>query len=435
MTNIHQKMTLSIMMLLFILFIPAKADNTSIPQFSGTLGVIKLPDVYINNPTVSPDGRYIVANVNLVNIDQRNQGKTDILTSALQFVWNLSYLWNHQGVIYLGQQDVLNIDKTPGGPDFSFSPDSRYIGIRNDREVQLYTTADFQLARTQQVTLPLTRFIHGRMHFSAWSPDSQLLAVLDGETVMVWDLAQNTVERQNVEQAYTTIIATNSGWVITDDTFDKPALASFTVCDRHLTMCIPYEMPFSAHTLVVSPNGQTVIALAGDVMSSSRAVNIWSRDKDDTYSITASSLPLEIVRPLSFSPDSQYLLAVSPDNKLKNSQVWDFQTLSPVLLLAPPPDSAYVFKSTWLPDSQHLVVFGVPPFNTSESFLLQLYEIGNSTPIDEFNLTNILGGQDIRKWDVLGSLSDSGTMQVSTDGRVVVIRMGGALLVVPIEYG
>jgi WD40 repeat protein len=417
---------------LIVFLLSAFSSKTQSPttiQFGITLGLIRPLDVYINNPVFSTDGNWLIATVNTVDVELRGQGRTDMLLSATQYLWQLSVLEENEDILELEPYTVLHIDETPLGPDFAFSADTNYLAVRTDTEIQLYNVFDFSLRQTLAVQSAFERTF-GLLDVLAWSDNSQLVATIDGQDIIVWNITDYTVSRQTLGQAYDYIIALESGWVVGHEDLNGLYSDSFTTCTWHLETCITHQLPYSAHTIVISPDGQSIITMSGDVRSSDRIAELWSRQTNGTYHITSSTLPSDLLTVFSFSPNSQYLVAFSPSNRVDDWTIWSFPDLSPVMRIMPPSTSTpIVDEPVWFPDGQHLAVFYM-----WDDFQLKLFEVGNDSPLDELDLTEMLNGQDIGEWTLLDSLGFD-PVQISPNGQSLVIAIGEALLVVPISYG
>lgn len=146
-------------------------------------------------------------------------------------------------------------------------------------------------------------------------------------------------------------------------------------------------------------------------------IGIWHRQADNQY-VLDETFPRDVCEPSNFSPDSHYLVVYCDDSRAW--QIWDFETLEVISSIA-----AASTPPSWLPDSQHLVALERGAWN------LILYEAGNSEPLEVLHLPSIAGFENLQDWVDGERFSIE---SISADGKLVLINLGWASILVPIVY-
>ncbi len=403
------------------------------PRFGDSLALLNVPNTFINNVAFSSGGDYVVATANELDREFIAQG----FSPTFQFLNYSQYLWHIpqyllSGLNWLEADQHLILDKQNReilGPDFAISPDTRYLVVRTDNQMKLYRFPAFILEAAEALNHPIQRFTREQFNQVQWSVDSQLVATLDGDEIVVWDILGNEVNRYVLDKEYDRLRAVQVGWYVYTD--DGDSVNGFGVCSWRLEQCSLHELPAAdGYFKMPVPNGQNVLTGSGDIGSSDQNLRIWNRQHDGTYRAEDLNVPddLQFV-PIAFNNSGEYLIASlgtigsSLDDPVN---VWRFPDLTSLSTVTPIP-TQYI----WLPDDRHFVTFDA--FWGREDWdghVFRLYRVGREAPLDELRLPI----ETINGFAMQFSSTEDDLMHISTDGRRLLLKAGYGVFVIPIIY-
>jgi hypothetical protein len=406
------------------------AQETEYPRFGLGLALLTIPDTFINNVAFSSQGEYVVVTANQLDRELISQG----FNPTFRFLRSSQYLWRIpnnllDGLNWLEPDQHLILDKQERqvlGPDFAFSPDTRFLATKTDTQVKLYRFPSFILEDAISVNNPIQRFNTEQFNQVQWSLDSQVVATLDGTEIVAWDTLTDEVRRYDLGIEHDRIISLQVGWYAYIDDAEQPN--GFAVCGWRLEQCNVYEFPTSdIYVKLPSPDGQIIFTTSRDVGSSDQNLLIWRRQDDGSYLAETPTTSSELsLYPISFSYSSQFLLSAIGTSRYDTWRVWDFSTLRPISTVSPTPSEAI-----WLQDNNHFITFdafrGRDDWN---GYTFRLYEVGNETPLDEIQLPI----EKIDGFDLVFASTESDLMQISIDGKRLLLKAGFGVFVIPISY-
>ncbi|MBI1282427.1 MAG: hypothetical protein GC179_30150 [Anaerolineaceae bacterium] len=400
-------------------FMPANASSPI--RFSREIILLKPFQKVLRHVAISPDGNFVFTNAETYEMDASGNIATTRVLNTSHLFWNLSNVRKESGVT-MGNPWIRNLDQDAKATN-GFSPDNKYLAVKTSKELQLYTLPYMQFLKS--IPAVTSRTIIGG--YLSWSPDSRLLASwVDGE-VIVWDIQENVAYRYPMNYKIVTIKYIDNGWFI--QTLDQPiykdnSINPFIVCSLRLEKCDTYQDK-NKHTRVLSNNGQIFVVQSGDSLRDG-ILGIWKRSEDGKYQLD-TEYPID-KSPISqhegefcsqsFSPDGVYLISTCPQIP---TQIWE---ANPLKFRQEIINSLVI----WLPDSSHFVSWEYYP-----NIVLRLYEVGQNKPLDNFDLEQLSGLEDIKKW-MNGFILGDKRIDVDKSGQHTLINLGFAALVIPIEY-
>lgn len=360
----------------------------------------------IRYPTLSADGYYVFANLN-----HRPDPNMTMVDNIQQAIWTVD--WRNQATEIQIYQDIED-NKVAA----LFLND--YIALRTSTEVQLRAIEDFSIIGSVEILAPFMPEIlpvsSPYYSYLVKSPSGVDLATFGDESFWVWDIvAQETYSiRLPSNVLRTEIVATQTGWLLRLSPDETPP--SFIFCSLHLEECNYYEQPYH-FALTASPDGQLIFsAYAGTTSIESYA--IWYREEDDEYEIQTEyerdSYPINQglgLCNLHINSSSTYLSSLCE----RQLEIWDIN------LTAIEQGVDDVVMRSWLPDGVHFVALFYNPLR------LQLYELGNDEPLDEFLVSDFSDVEGIIR---TGDIDE--TLIVSESGNVVLLNQGSVALLIPI---
>lgn len=406
----------------FLMTIVTVAQAVPSPRFGSSLALLTVPETFINVASLSAQGDYVIATANQFDYEWISQGfhpTAHALTSS-QYLWHipdnlpngLNWLRAEQHLILdKGEQQIL-------GPDFAVSPDNAYVAVRTDSQVKLYRFPSFILQNVIPTNNSTYRDAFGQFNQVKWSSDSRLIATLDGNEIVSWDIKNGEVYRYDLGLPYSKIEAVQVGWFATLDSITQPN--AFAVCTWNLGSCSIQDLPKYTLTKVVFPDGSLIITQGRSIDSAAPA--IWRRQPDETYELDQSAIDAGIINPVSFSPSGRFLLT-----GIRESYewiLWDFPRLESVSTI---PERSVA--PIWLPDSQHLLTFDAWGW-LGGGYILRLYQVGSDTPLDELKLPI----QKIGKFELNFSTASENYVLFSGDGKRLFLKAGFGVFVIPIIY-
>jgi WD40 repeat protein len=406
---------------IFLLPIFAHGQDTQV-QFGRNIGILRLNNQVFRYPALSPDGNFVFANADHYQFDSSGNIVTTKVLDTIHLLWDLPKFKNEASVMRINSQkiDLNSSAKAQQG----FSPNNQYLAVKTKKEIQIFTLPNMKILHS---TTAIVSINSGYDHYLSWSPDSRLLASwADGE-VIVWDIQKNIVYRYPLNYKLATIQYIENGWFIQildrATSIDTKNTDPFIVCSLQLESCDTYE-DNDQHTRVLGNNGQIFLTQSGD-SAIDGTISIWKRSADGIYKLdTQYSIDKPPINQQArafcsqtFSPNGVYVVSGCPP---LSTQIWE---VSPLKFRQELLSSLIV----WLPDSIHFVSWDY------RNFVLRLYEVGNDNPLDVLALEKQSGLEDMRKWSN-GFPAPYELIDISRAGNRILINLGLAALVVPIEY-
>jgi hypothetical protein len=431
-TNIKHKnrLVLIVILLCFLLPLQVATQNSQAMGETGPflhigIAVLMLPDQSLGAVDLSPQGNFIFANADLYNTAGRQYVWEYEFISDSQYIWNIEDFTSTEGLTYLEPTRQLMSANSQYGVAGKFSPNGRYLAIKTSTELQLWDVPNFELQSTQPA------FSSGEVYAYAshlgrlsWSTDGSLLATRINNHILVWDIFQNTTTIMELEDNFDRIIWLDPGWLIY--AHETPA-NSFIVCSSRLDACDNYQSPSHSllNTITVSPDGEIILHTYGDLLNDG-VVGVWQRQETEEYTLTSEQSldeqpfnQVEDFCPGEFSPDGHYLFT-----GCNARVVWDVTTWLPVFELPEPSVRA------WLPDSLHFIAFEL---YESENPTINIYGLGSEVPIDVLYLNDFFEFgtlSDLMLSDIVGIEK----IDISEDGRIILINLGWVVLITSIGY-
>jgi WD40 repeat protein len=422
----------------------SSSQESQTPRFGSGIIILERPGLQVMwEPNLSPSGDFVFANS--AAFEAIDPFDRDWLGKA--FLGGTQVLWDIRGLdpdgvpIYLDsirEEELIewpyikDFAGTERGPIRAFSPDGRYMAMKMYSDVSIFTIPELEL----YYVLPITADVRIERYWDdslKWSPDGQLLATLVDNEIIVWDVENDIVERYILEHVYWEIISYDDGWF--GDSYpyfdDSDDYDGFFTCDKHLENCREHDNPRQVSS-VISPDGESImtcmvmvpedmVVIPNDLVE--RSIDFWHRQSNGQYRLNMSDsitgdMADDIGCPRNLSPDGQYI-TLWHDGTIQEFPAFDLISTM----------RAYQ-KTAWLPDSHHLVTF----YPYDYELTMGLYEVGNDKPIDTLDLVEIFGEEKIvEEWYEHNIITEQ-TLDVSNDGRWVLVNLGWAVLVVPIVY-
>ena len=312
-------------------------------------------------------------------------------------------------------EPVHSLSLAEYGDDFrvglAFSPDERYLAVYTTAQVILFTLPAFQ----EHISLSVGSEFPDSSDLS-WSPDGNLLAILTGDEIVVWNVHTDAVVRHNLIAWYGAVRYFNGEWLIRAYSTNAPY--AFVTCTIDLDPCLPYVYP--GIISVVSPSEGVFVGRRIDSLNR-WVYGVWTRREDGAYLLDEATLQSWniINSPELFSPQGTYLYA-SWQGESDAILQWD--TLQ---IVARPPMS---FNVVWTPDEAFIAlrVQQIPERNST----VTLYDVSQDTIADTLDLWE-LGIEDL--WYYIDPEA-IGPRQFSADGRWLLFNLGRGALLIPIVY-
>ena len=293
-----------------------------------------------------------------------------------------------------------------------FSPNADRLAFRIGAKLEILTVPELQEIKS----LDLSSNIPTSQGW-AWSDDGKLLAALSSTDATIWQIDTDRIETHPFENSgqYSALSYFDTGWLLKGN-LNQSTL--FEICTQFVESCAVYKYSNTAWYETASSHAKIILAAVNYVIDDmTLEIGVWRRQVDDQYVLT-ETLPRDICRPRNFSPDNRYLVVYCYDSRAW--QIWDFATLEVMSSIA-----TASTKPFWLPDSQHLVALERGAWN------LILYEAGNSEPLEILHLPSIAGFENLQDWVDGERFSIE---SISADGKLVLINLGWASILVPIVY-
>jgi WD40 repeat protein len=403
----------------------SSSQESQTPRFGSGIVILEVSErsstQFLYEPNLSPTGEFVFANS--ASFDIRDPGRStlwrpNVFLGGIQILWDIWGLDRDGYPTYLDpmrEEELIewpyieSFVGTERGPIRAFSPDGRYVAMKSYTDVSIFTIPELEMYRN----LPFATDVRMDRYWDdslKWSPDGQLLATLVDNEIIVWDVENDVVERHKLRYNYETLTSFEDGWFgLYIGNPSREEANSFFACDVWLHECQEHN---------IRPNSKAFITLDGEIVLEDLlwdSIDFWYRQNDGQYQKGERSVSEINIRPLVFSPDGQYI-AYWEDGAVREFPSLDvFFTIREWQRIA------------WLPDGQHLVTFF--PFDLT----MELYELGNEEPIDRLDFTEIFSEEQIAEW-YEHNIITSQTLDVSNDGRWVLVNFGFAALVVPIVY-
>lgn len=402
----------------------------SIPNFNEGILVLQVNDTYLTNPVISLDGEYVFTTANIIDPNLRSQGYNVYysMTEADLYVWHIYNSSFTDIAVYPRPNWQLPVEDSVMGPDAAFSPSSEYLALRTDTSLELLAVPELNLVDSASINVPPimpsdddvlpVKPPDAPFGYLAWSTDSRLIATLAVGKIIVWDI--NTYELKEyptpVGNTYDTIRAGSDGWIV--ELFAVDSSVSFISCTWLLEVCTPYTPAVDTVSIVTSLDGEIIFTRPATRVENEPYLLRWTRANDGSYVPDEIDVESGLIAPISLNPSNTTLLAINEENSLS---FWSFPELNFISAI-----SERIADPLWLPDSHHIVsVKMLTNSNASTEWGLELliHEVGNETPIAIVNLTEYLSEDYVFHY-----------MEISTDGSKIMLYMGWAVMIIPIEY-
>jgi WD40 repeat protein len=168
------------------------------------------------------------------------------------------------------------------------------------------------------------RFLSGRIHALAFSPDNEsLISSGEDKIIYIWDVVRGG-ELAKINRHYSSIkalaLSPNGSFIASGDTngiikiWNLKTKQEIHSINAHLRL---------VNSLGWSPDGKILVSCSHD-----RSIKLWNpKQGEEICTLGQHSKPVNSV---TFSPDGQLIASGSDDNKIK---VWDVQTRSSVAVL------------------------------------------------------------------------------------------------------
>lgn len=388
---------------------PDTARAQSSIHFGESVILLQLPGEQLIMPHISPYGSYIVARIAIFEMDKLI-GRSHVVDTKY-YGWDLRQVSLDVPLVHVPPTHELQLGRAP---DFAFHPDERFLAIATDAQVQLFTLPSFELYKSIPVMVDesLTDFYEFRSNRLAWSLDGQILAILRADEIVAWNVETGTLERHSLPEVYDRVVASKTGWVLRP-WHGSPTL-DLVVCTKHLETCDAYQGSF-----LVSSDGQAMLARSADSISELTREVLHLQDNGEYKVAEEIVLPNDQCRRPSLAPLGGFVAFVC-----SVEEGWSFQDISQGEVI---PNLPWSYGLDWFSDGEHIAWFaGV------KNFLLRLYEVGETEPLDEVDWKDIPGLGDVN--NLFYDRTPEGVVDVSADGRWVLVDFGWASLIVPIEY-
>jgi hypothetical protein len=381
---------------------------------------------------MSPRGDFVAGEVTIIDLEPT---RFDIVETR-QYFWDLREFAEDGDILNLEGREIPVSDSLVDSLlDFSLS--NNYVALQFATELQIFTIPDLELIAAIPFTDPSsdTPWLLPPGQFAesvGWSDDGRFLAAIRGNEMVVWDEETNTVTRQDLGYNYSIrdggssagtpyVQNTDQGWIVHPTVYAHTDF--FVVCTWQLEECDTYQYPDMTSNLVPSVNGQIILTRRDDLWSSNSNIGVWLLQDNGQYALYDDIATTDIGAIHGFNFEDTYLLA-TPESTIFRKLVWDFETHEAIFEFEA--DAA----SWLLPSSDYLIALFREP--RSKVLDLNLYQVGNPNPVDNLDLVEVLGedGDGIRgRWYEYFDIES-----ISVDGQRVLLNLGGASLVIPIEY-
>jgi WD40 repeat protein len=415
---------LSLVVLLVISSVTLSAQENLKPRFGSGIIILERPGIQIMwEPNLSPSGDFVFTNSAAFEVRDANDRVwlDNASFGGIQVLWDIQEV-NPDGIpIYIDpirEEALVEWEYVQGsiiteyGPIRAFSPDGHYMAIKTYSDVSIFTIPELELYRTLPITIVAPKELYLGDSLK-WSLDGQLLATFADNEIIVWDFENDVVESYTFGNNYEVIASFEDGWFGKNRYLED--MNGFFACDLWLLDCYEYELTSRSHP-IITPDGEVVFYEHG---TTERIIDFWYRQADGQYHLSNTlnqhhSWSLDI----NFSPDGLYMV-LWHDGTIQEFPAFDLVSTM----------RAYQ-KTAWLPDSHHLVTL----YPYDYELTMGLYEVGNDEPIDTLDLVEIFGEEKIiDEWYEHNIITEQ-TMDVSGDGKWVLVNLGWAVLVIPIVY-
>lgn len=420
------------LMLYFSSTTPGAADEFTLYP-SDKWALLQIPDGFIRNPQLSPDGRFVFANAGFVSDDyQPGNNERMYSTHGRQYLWRLTLDIFQSALTELPYDYSFEFDQRPFGAMAAFSPDSQYLALRNDEEIALLSLSDMQLTRRVSVERGFPTETGGSYSHLQWSPDGDLVATLDRNGIVVWDITKNTtyyheLPKISFTKQYDDLIVTKLGWIVTYGDNEIPLV--FSACSWRLERCQNYEFEQNTYTVMVSHNGRYVWTIAlnpdykrrlipQDEAAAGRRIGLWESDTGVDYELHQHSLPIEMRQIRAFSPQGNYQLVMyTDDTHYREWAVYSFPELERLSFLM-----ASAAAPVWI-EEEHLV-----SLNLRERLTLRWHKVG---------VSDFLYEQDVSQFYASRYPVDLAEASIQSDdeNQYVLVYFASKILIIPIERG
>jgi WD40 repeat protein len=397
-----------------ILIGPVLGQDDNRPHFGGEIVVLGFADNQLmNEPDLSPDGTLVFTHAAAYG---RRLMPPQPYLGATQYLWELGETGTGGDLRYLPPAQQWQLDDTEFGHGYAFSPDGQYLVVGTPTELQIRTLPEMTVFRTAPIIVNIS---YPPTSYISWSADSRYIATMMDHDIVVWDIITDQVLRYTLDWQYEEVTPIGVGWFGEyRGPVGQPEEDGFYVCTLRLESCTDYHFAeFLVATLARS--GDLILTYKVRSLSNEGAsIQIWQHQRDSTYESKEITLSTKDVGcPRWFSADDRYLGLACSRNAWSISE---FPSFAPVHSF---PDNE---KPTWIEGTEWIVTFN--PFELS----LNLYRLGTHDPLDTLSLVEHFGEEirDLRNSEVVTTHYPD----VSEDGRRVLITLGWAALVVPIEY-
>ncbi|MBI1282291.1 MAG: hypothetical protein GC179_29465 [Anaerolineaceae bacterium] len=410
--------------LLCLSFIIVQGQDTNV-KFGDNIVIITLKNQVLRHPTISDDGNFVFANLDSLKFDA--DGTTILESKVLdinQALWDISATTNNNVTFSTPIKDIKLNDPFRAAGAFSY--DSKYLGVKTNDELKVFTLPDLKLSSSIPAISSLEK--NDFYRYIAWSTNEHVLAGLTDDGIVTWDLDQKEIKSFPLKYNFSFLHPIENGWFI--ESLDYSYLHKeklddlFTFCTTHLEHCDAYKDE-KHHEAIMSDDGRIFLSHYGDVLTNG-TLGIWERNEQEKYKLSSEHLidapPTnqhgQGFCPQNLSPDGIYIVSTCFQMP---TQIWK---TDPFEFKQATQNSIII----WLPDSTHFISWEYFP-----NFVLRLYEVGNEIPLDVLDLAKQTGLEDISKW-VNGFPTGDERIDVAQNGNRILINLGLAALVIPIEY-
>jgi WD40 repeat protein len=410
----HNRIYIFSLLLLSLLVFVTAADD-SVPHFGDGVIILPLSDI-LDIDGLDNEHKYelwnshveLSANGNFVLFHWRGWREFE----------HSSHLWDLRDIdvgapIELQPSVSSSPIRYPTG--FAFSPDDKFVIIKDGIDILLYTLPDLRLRKST--------YLYGTAYSSVLSNDNNLFATTiigESSNVVVWDIVNDLLYSQEINcsswRCQVSAMFVGDGLLVLPY-YPRHFDWDFMFCDAILTYCEEYMVPqeyglgYVTSYMRASPHGETILSVLSSEDNSTRITRVWSYE-NGSYVLEEEPFAIDgLVFPSYLSPSGQYLIS----HLEKEWTVWDFETQTQVQTLS------RIRPLLWLPDEDYFVTL-------EEGTVLRLYQLGQNEPIEELDLASIypIEYEDIPDVSIVHSISQ--------DGRKVLSQFGSVLFVIPIEY-
>jgi hypothetical protein len=398
------------------------------PRFNSGIQVFAFPDEprIITDLAIVPNGEYLITHTQLYEAPLILWN--DMISSA-RHLWQIAPSLNsHVKMTMPDEAQVLDIGETDfyGMPPMSFSGDSRWLAVRLDTTLSVYSFPDMQL-KAQIATEPRnelpnigwgTERIVGfnSPGIPQWSPDSRFIAWIKEQTLFVWEWEKDILRTQALVANFGTVTATQQGWFISYVDIKTLDAQLFEMCPFGSNSCLVYDIGSPIISSITRSDGEIIVTqnYLGGTTSDFPSPQVWVLQSDGNYLIE-NDIP-NMIYPRSISADNQYILGV---NQLDGAlMIWDRLHQQTALSLA----SRFI-AIDWFDDEHVITIHG-------ETLILSLYKVGQSEPIDTLDINQLLNDENVQDLIYPENFRIRG---VTEDGKII-INFGRILIVASVTY-